>query len=77
MNAPIFRQGEPGSCFFILASGVVDVIVDNNRIKTLRAGEGFGELALLYDVLRPSTVEVKEDVGMWVIDKNSFREAVE
>ena len=59
MNSPVFRQGEQGSCFFIIASGTVDVIVDNNRIKVLRVGEGFGELALLYDIDRPSTVEVK------------------
>ena len=46
-------------------------------IKSLKAGDGFGELALLYDIDRPSTVEAKDDVGMWVIDKVSFREAVE
>ena len=41
-NTPLFRQGDQGSCFFILASGVVDVLVDGNMIKNLRTGEGFG-----------------------------------
>lgn len=76
MNTTIFRQGEQGSCFFLIVAGVVEIIVDGNHVKTLKAGEGFGELALLYDIDRPSTVEVREDVSMWVIDKISFREAV-
>ena len=46
-------------------------------IKSLKAGEGFGELALLYDIDRPSSDEAREDLGMWVIDKASFRESVE
>jgi cGMP-dependent protein kinase len=73
----IFAQGSRGSCFFIIASGAVDVIVDGKTIKTLKTGEGFGELALLYEVDRPSTVRSKDDVKMWVIDKVSFRESVE
>lgn len=28
-GAEVFRQGVIGSCFFIIVSGVVDVIVDN------------------------------------------------
>lgn len=56
MNSNIFRQGEIGSCFFLIVSGVVEVIVDGNIIKTLKSAEGFGELALLYDIDRPSTV---------------------
>lgn len=76
-HSPVFRQGDQGTCFFIITSGIVDVAVDGNIIKSLRSGDGFGELALLYDIDRPSSVEVKEDVGMWVIDKMSFREAVE
>lgn len=77
IGAPVFRQGDQGTCFFILASGVVDVSVDTNLIKSLKAGEGFGELALLYDIDRPSSDEAREDLGMWVIDKASFRESVE
>jgi CRP-like cAMP-binding protein len=38
IGSPIFRQGDQGSCFFIIASGVVDVIVAGKNIKTLKAG---------------------------------------
>ena len=47
-HSNIFRQGDQGSCFFILTSGSVDVSVDGNLIKSLKVGDGFGELALLY-----------------------------
>jgi len=43
-----YSQGDQGSCFFIISSGVVEVVVDGKNIKTLKTGEGFGELALLY-----------------------------
>ena len=32
---------------------------------------------MLYEIDRPSTVKVKESVGLWVLDKMSFRESVE
>jgi CRP-like cAMP-binding protein len=41
-GSPIFRQGDKGSCFFIIASGIVEVNVDGKNIKTLKSGEGFG-----------------------------------
>ena len=59
MNSYIFRQGDPGSCFFLIVSGVVEIKVDDNVVKTLKTAEGFGELALLYDIDRPSTIEVR------------------
>lgn len=37
-GATVFRQGDQGSCFFIIGSGVVDVVVDNKSIKNLKAG---------------------------------------
>jgi len=46
----VFVAGAPGSCFFILVNGIVDIEVDNEIVKQLKVGEGFGELALLYDI---------------------------
>ena len=51
--------------------------MDNQVVKQLKVGEGFGELALLYDIDRPSTVKAKENCSFWVVDKISFRDAVE
>ncbi|KAK9815809.1 hypothetical protein WJX72_009912 [[Myrmecia] bisecta] len=49
----IFRQGDPGSEFYIIISGAVDVIVkdeatgDEKTVAHLFTGDSFGELALL------------------------------
>lgn len=73
----IFRQGTIGSCFYIIQNGSVDIKVDEEVTKVLKANEGFGELALLYEIERPSTAIAKERCSFWIIDKISFREAVE
>jgi CRP-like cAMP-binding protein len=51
--------------------------VEGEATKTLRVNEGFGELALLYEIERPSTAMAREKCGFWIIDRLSFREAVE
>lgn len=38
---------------------------------------GFGELALLYNTQRTSSVRATENSSLWVIDRQTFREAVE
>lgn len=76
-GSEVFRQGSLGSCFYIIEKGSVEIRVDNEVTKELRANEGFGELALLYDIERPSTAMTLERCSFWIIDKVSFREAVE
>lgn len=38
----VFQTGSKGSCFFIVVNGIVDIEVDNQIVKQLRVGEGFG-----------------------------------
>lgn len=38
----VFQSGAIGSCFFILVNGIVDIEVDNQIVKQLKVGEGFG-----------------------------------
>ena len=45
--------------------------------KELKPQEGFGELALLYNTQRTSTVTTRQPCSFWVIDRQTFREAVE
>lgn len=44
---------------------------------TLIFNLGFGELALLYNTQRTSSVKAVENSSLWVIDRQTFREAVE
>jgi MFS family permease len=52
----IFREGDPGDRYYIIASGEVKVTQGDREINRLGAGEGIGEIALLNSVPRTATV---------------------
>ena len=72
----IVRQGEHGDRFYIVAEGEVDVQVDGRPAEPLRAGEFFGEIALLRDVPRTATVTAGTDVDVLALDRDEFINAV-
>jgi MFS family permease len=72
----IIRQGEQGDRFYIVADGELDVQVDGRPAEPLRAGEFFGEIALLRDVPRTATVTARGDVDVLALDRDEFIKAV-
>jgi MFS family permease len=73
----VIREGDPGDRYYVLADGVVDVEQGGRHIRTLdRAGEGFGEIALLRDVPRTATVVTSTDATLLGIDRATFLVAV-
>ena len=52
-------------------------MVNDKTKRELKAGDGFGELALLYNAPRSATVRALEHCFLWGIDRNTFRRAVE
>jgi NADH dehydrogenase len=46
---PIFHAGEPALSFYIVKKGRIDLFDQNGLVKSLGAGEHFGERALLHD----------------------------
>lgn len=52
----LFKQGEIGSCFFLIYKGKVDVEIDDKFIRTLEKGHSFGELALLFRTVRSASI---------------------
>ncbi|XP_038639137.1 cGMP-dependent protein kinase 2 isoform X1 [Scyliorhinus canicula] len=79
----IIRQGEQGNTFFIIAKGEVRVtqIRDGDEgpqeIKTLGAGEYFGEKALISEDLRSANIiAVDDDTQCLVIDRDIFNQMV-
>ena len=60
-----------------VAKGSVQIIINEIPKKNLRVGDGFGELALLYNASRSGSAKAMESCCFWGIDRAVFRKAVE
>lgn len=69
----VVREGEPGDSFFLVAQGEMEVVAQSGeRLSTLRAGDHFGEVALLRNVPRTATVKAVADGVLLSLNKNDF-----
>jgi CRP-like cAMP-binding protein len=68
----IMREGEKGDRFFVVIDGAVRVTRNGRKVVDLRAGRGFGELALLSNAPRTATVTTIEDTELVSIDRKAF-----
>jgi CRP-like cAMP-binding protein/Zn-dependent protease len=76
-GAVVVRQGESASEFFLIRSGRVNVVDEvpggeEEVLRTMGAGEAFGELALLQGTPRTATVRAEVDSELFSVDKGSF-----
>ncbi len=72
----IFRQGDSGDRFYVVAEGAVEVITDGEHVATTERGGYFGEIALLRDVPRTATIRARSDVELLAVDRDEFLAAV-
>lgn len=68
----VIRQGEPGDEFFVILDGQLDILIDGRRVNVLRAGDFFGELALLFGAPRSATAVTTEDTTLLVMSSDDF-----
>ncbi len=74
-----YRAGDPADALFLLKSGKVKIgRADGDGkaliLQILVPGDLFGEMALLGETHRPSSVEVLEEAAFWVIPRKSVLE---
>jgi MFS family permease len=72
----IVRQGDPGDRFYVVSSGNVEVSANGAAIRTLGAGDCFGEIALIEDRPRTATVTARTDADLYALGREDLVEAV-
>lgn len=68
----IVRAGDEGSAFFVLIDGEARVVTPAGRRRRLRAGDCFGEMALLDDSPRSADVVADGEVLTMTISRRAF-----
>jgi MFS family permease len=72
----VVHQGDPGDRFYVIEEGEADVIGDGRHIRTMGPGDGFGEIALLRDTPRTTTVRARTPLRLYTLDRPDFVSAV-
>ena len=69
----LIKEGTRGREFFVLVDGEAKVTRNDRRVATMRAGDFFGEIALITDVPRTTTVTAETPVRLLVLTKRDFQ----
>jgi CRP-like cAMP-binding protein len=81
-NEVIFHQGDPGDALHVITSGAVKILLpspdgEEAIIATLRAGDFFGELALLDGQPRSATATAVEPTETLSLPRDVFHELLD
>ncbi len=71
----VFDEGEEGQAFYVILSGRVAIVREQdpeNPLVILKAGQFFGELALLDDSPRMAQARSQEDCVLAVLSRGDF-----
>ena len=73
----LFKQGSAGNFWYIVHSGELDRYMNGKLTQTIKAGESFGEHALMNGSPRGSTVISKTECKLWVLKRQIFQKILE
>jgi CRP-like cAMP-binding protein len=69
----IIEQGKPGVGFFVIGSGSASVAIRGEVIGSLKAGDHFGEVALIDDGPRMAEITAETDMECFALPAWEFR----
>ena len=73
----IAEEGKGGVGFFVIENGEATVTVRGDERGRLKAGDYFGEIALVADISRTATVKAETELKCWGMTFWDFRPLVE
>lgn len=74
----VVREGDPATRLYLISSGTARVEVgDHGQVGTLKAGDFFGELALIEEHGRTATVIAETELTCLLISAWEFRASLE
>uniref|UniRef100_A0A7R9SVY1 cGMP-dependent protein kinase n=1 Tax=Polyblepharides amylifera TaxID=1486889 RepID=A0A7R9SVY1_9CHLO len=68
----IIKQGTTGTKFCIIAKGTCDVLIDRNKVASLRSHNFFGERSLLNDDKTAAEVVASGEVHVMMLERDDF-----
>ncbi|MGP0071873.1 MAG: cyclic nucleotide-binding domain-containing protein, partial [Bryobacteraceae bacterium] len=72
----VFQQGDLGDSVYVIEAGECDVLQQSDGsqklLATLKAGDYFGEMALLSDQSRNATIRARTAMNVLIIPKEDF-----
>ncbi len=69
----LIDEGAKGREFFVLVEGTVDAQRNGRRLRTMKTGDFFGEIALVTETSRTATVVATSPVRLLVITGRAFQ----
>jgi len=69
----VFNKGDPGSCMYIVQSGLIEMLIRDKVIEICGPNEAIGFMSMLDGAPRSSTARVKEAFELSLIDQRKFR----
>ena len=73
----VFNKGDPGSCMYIVQSGVIEMTIGEEVIEVCGPNEAIGFMSMIDGAPRSSTARAKEACELSLIDQHKFRFMVE
>ena len=67
------REGGLGREFFVIVDGTAEVTKAGKRLATRKAGDFFGEIALITTTTRTATVTAKTPLRCFILTSGAFR----
>lgn len=73
----IVTQGTPGTAFYLILQGRVEIMRDGSSLGALSAGDFFGEMSLLDNAPRSATIRALETTTCLMLSSWDFKALLE